>query len=83
MKFEIQFKCGLLNDEYKVVIECNSFEELKTQILKRFGNYKGTRKVERERAYAKGLIRHANNIEELERNLQQLEYFKITVRPIS
>lgn len=83
MKFEIQFKCGLLNDDYKAVIECDSFEELKEQILKRFGNYKGTRKAEKERAYAKGLIRHANNIEELERNLQQLEYFKITVKPIS
>lgn len=83
MKFEIQFKCGLLNDEYKTVIECSSFEELKTQILKRFGNYKGTRKAEDERQYAKALIRHANNIEELDRNLQQLDCFKITVRPIN
>lgn len=83
MQYEIQFKCGLLNDDYKAVIECDSFEELKEQILKRFGNYKGTRKAETERAYVKGLIRHSNNIEELERNLQQLEYFKITVRPIN
>lgn len=83
MKFEIQFKCGLLNDDYKAIIECSSFEGLKEQILKRFGNCKGTRKAENERAYAKGLIRHVNNIEELDRNLQQLEYFKITVRPIN
>lgn len=83
MKFEIQFKCGLLNDEYKAIIECSSFEELKTQTLKRFGNYKGTRKAEDERNYAKALIRHSNNIDELERNLQQLEYFQITVEPIS
>lgn len=83
MKFEIQFKCGLLNDEYKAVIECSSFEELKTQILKRFGNYKGTRKAENERQYAKAFIIHSNNIEELERNLQLLEHFKITVKPIN
>lgn len=83
MKFEIHFKCGLLNDEYKAVIECSSFEELKTQILKRFGNYKGTKKAENERQYAKAFIIHSNNIEELERNLQLLEYFTITVRPIN
>ena len=81
MKYIIQFRCGLLDDVYEATVDCQSFEELKEQILKRFGNYKGTRRAENERNYAKAFIIHSNNIDELERNLKKLEYFTITVRP--
>ena len=83
MRYELQFQCGLLVNNYIANVRCQSFEELKEQILKRFGNYQGTRKAESERNYAKTLIIYSNNLEELERQLQKLEYFKITVRPIS
>ena len=66
MKYKIKFQCGLLTDDYEAIIDCQSFEELKTQILKRFGNYRGTKKAEDERQYAKAFIIYSNNIEELE-----------------
>ena len=81
MKYKIKFQCGLLVNDYTAIVDCQSFEELKEQILKRFGNYKGTRKAENERSYAKAFIIHSNNIDELDRNLKKLEYFTITVRP--
>lgn len=63
-RVEVTISCGTLVEK-KYELEYGSFEELKTRILKRFGNISGTNRGVKEKGLVKDLIRGAISMEEI------------------
>lgn len=63
MIFEGSVSSGI--DEYRFEFEANSLEEFKTAFLKRFGNFRGTKKAEQERPRVKRAIKQAEGLSDV------------------
>lgn len=64
---------------WKYSVEVNTFEELKTEILKRFGNLIATNKADKEKSKVKSLIRSSGNVEELLKKVNSSERWRLSI----
>lgn len=65
MYFRMEVCTGISESIKKFEFEYNDIEELKTGILKRIGNIRGTNKAEKEKPELKRRIKACKSLEEL------------------
>lgn len=80
-KYHVTITSGIfvLRKEYR--LECIDFEELKTEILKRFGNLEGTSQAQREKALVKTLIKNSTDPDMLRKSLYNTQW-SVIVREV-
>ena len=79
-KFKLTIKSGVFGTKHETEFQATNLQELKQGILKRFGNIQGTSKAEKERFKTKALIKDAANLSELQKQLDNLNHWAISIR---